>query len=148
MPLPPLNAKGLLPVGIHDATLEEVRERFGTFQESDRRPKLFAKLVDLVQAMRTSTLFEELLIDGSFVTAKPAPNDIDVLAVLKPNHNFERDLPITEYSLVSRALLRRRFGFDVTVAERTSGVYKTYVEFFSRVREASDLKKGLLRLRL
>ncbi len=46
---------------------------------------------------------------------------------------------MSEYSLVSRALLRRRFGFDVVVAERDSALYKTYVEFFSRVREAPEL---------
>lgn len=55
---------------------------------------------------------------------------------------------MSEYSLVSRMLLRRRFGFDVIVAERSSNVYKTYVEFFSRVCEAPEMKKGLLRLRL
>ncbi len=48
---------------------------------------------------------------------------------------------MSEYSLVSRALLRRRFGFDVVVAERDSALYKTYVEFFSRVREAPELRK-------
>src|SRR6266498_6083958 len=112
MPIPTLNANGLLPVGIHDGLLEELRERFGSFQESDRRPKLVLKLAEMVQAMRASGLFEELLINGSFVTAKPAPNDIDVLAVLKPNHDFERDLPMSEYGLLSRTLMRRRFGFD------------------------------------
>lgn len=43
-------------------------------------------------------------------------------------------------------MLARRFRFDVIVAERESAVYKTYVEFFSLVREAPDLRKGLLRL--
>jgi len=148
MPIPPLNNSGLLPVGIHDATLEVLRERFGMFQESDRRPKLYARLVELVRVMQTSGLFAELLIDGSFTTAKAAPNDIDLVAVLKPGHNFERDLPMSEYCLVSRALLRRRFGFDVVVAERASAVYKRYVDFFSGVREAPNLKKGLVRLTL
>lgn len=148
MPFPLLNAGGLLPEGVHDSTLDEIRARFGAFQESDRRVKLFAKLVELVQTMSASGLFEELLIDGSFVTSKPAPNDIDVLAVLKPGHDFERDLPMSEYSMVSRTLLRRRFGFDVIVAERSSDVYNSYVEFFSRVREAPRSKKGLLRLKL
>ncbi len=148
MPFPLLNAGGLLPEGVHDSTLDEIRARFGAFQESDRRVKLFAKLVELVQAVSVSGLFEELLIDGSFVAGKPAPNDIDVLAVLKPGHDFERDLPMSEYSMVSRTLLRRRFGFDVIVAERSSDVYNSYVEFFSRVREAPRSKKGLLRLKL
>ena len=148
MPIPPLNTEGLLPAGIHEATLDELRQRFGAFHESDQRPKLIARLMDLARAMQASGLFDELLIDGSFVTTKPAPNDIDILAVLKPGHDFERDLPMSEYSLVSRALLRRRFGFDVIVAERGSAVYKRHVDFFSCLREAPNLKKGLVRLML
>lgn len=89
-----------------------------------------------------------LLIDGSFVTAKPAPNDIDLMAVLRSGHNFERDLPMSEYTLVSRALLRRRFGFDVIIAEKESQLYRTYEEFFSRVREDPEVRKGLLLVRL
>jgi hypothetical protein len=102
----------------------------------------------LVEAMRSSRLFEKLLVDGSFVTATLAPNDIDLIAVLRPGHDFERDLLVSEYALLSRTLLRRRFGFDVVVAEEDSSLYKTYVEFFSRVREAPDARKGLLRLHL
>ena len=81
-------------------------------------------------------------------SVKPAPNDIDLVAVLRPGHNLERDLPMSEYTLVSRAMLRRRFGFDVIVAEPESQLYKTYVEFFSRVREDPAARKGLLRVRL
>ena len=88
------------------------------------------------------------MVDGSFVTIKAAPNDIDLIAVLLPGHDFERDMPISEYALVSRSMLRRRFGFDVVVVERGSHLYNTYLEFFSRVRDNPDMKKGLLRLKL
>lgn len=148
MPIPALNTDGFLPAGVFDCTLPELRERFGRFQISDQRTRLFARLEELVAAMQRSGLFEALLVDGSFVTAKPAPNDIDLVAVLRPGHDFERDLPMSEYALVSRAMLRRQFGFDVVIAERTSQLYSTYVEFFSRVRENPDVRKGLLRLSL
>ncbi len=148
MPIPGLSSEGFLPAGLFDCELPEVSARFGVFSGSDRRPQLFARLEQLARALRSSGLFEELIIDGSFVTAKALPNDIDAIAVLRPGHNFERDLPMSEYALVSRALLRRRFGFDVIVAERNSALYRTYVEFFSRVREAPELRKGLLRVRL
>jgi len=146
MPIPPQNADGLLPAGIYDCSLDEIRTRFGNFQGSDRRLRLFERLGELVATMRRSGLFEAVLVDGSFVTQKP--NDVDLVAVLRPGHDFERDLPISEYALVSRVLLRRRFGFDVVVAERDSVVYETYVEFFSRVREAPELRKGMLCVRL
>jgi len=148
MPIPAFNADGLLPTGIFDCTLAEMRACFGAFQGSDQRIRLFARLEQLVSAMQRSGLFEVLLVDGSFVTAKPAPNDVDLLAVLRPGHDFERDLPMSEYALVSRALLRRRTGFDVIIAERDSQLYRTYVEFFSRVREVPGAAKGLLRLPL
>ncbi len=148
MPIPALNANGLLPAGAYDCTLPEVRARFAEFSGSDHRVRLFTRLEELALAMRSSGLFEALIIDGSFVTAKPAPNDIDLVAVLRPGHDFECDLPMSQYTLVSRTLLRRRFGFDVIVAEQESQLYRTYVEFFSRVREAPEMRKGLLRLYL
>ena len=55
---------------------------------------------------------------------------------------------MSEYPLVSRTMLARRFRFDIIVAERESVVYKTYVDFFGLVREAPELRKGLLRLAL
>jgi hypothetical protein len=148
MPIPPLNNVGLLPEGIFDCTISEIRGVFGSFQQSDQRPRLFVRLEELVQAMQRSDLFGFLIVDGSFVTASPAPKDIDLIAVLKPGHNFERDLPMSEYSLVSRSLLRRRFGFDVMIAERDSHLYQIYVDFFIRVREFPDRRKGLLRVSL
>jgi hypothetical protein len=148
MPIPMLNQDGFLPPGIWDCTLAELRERFGIFSGSDQRVRLFARLDDLFQTMRRSGLFEALLVDGSFVTTKPAPNDIDLVAVLLPGHNFERDLPMSEYALVSRAMLRRRYGFDVVIAEKDSPLLKTYVEFFSRVRDIPAASKGMLRLSL
>lgn len=143
-----LTAEGLLPPGIFDCALPEIRARFGGFHFSDQRPRLYGRLEELIVATRSSSLFAALLIDGSFVTAKPQPNDIDILAVLRPGHNFERDLSMSEYALVSRTLLRRRFGFDVIVAEQESLLYMTYVEFFGRVRESPAVRKGLLRLLL
>ena len=148
MPIPALTSNGLLPAGIFDATLAEIKTRFGAFQGSDQRPKLFLRFEELIGAMKSIGLYEALLIDGSFVTAKPIPNDIDILGVLRVGHDFERDLPISEYALVSRTLLRRRFGLDVIVAEKESSLYNTYVDFFSRVREAPQARKGLVRLLL
>lgn len=148
MPIPALNHDGFLPPGIWDCTLAELRERFAAFSGSYHRSRLFARLEDLFQTMQRSGLFEVLLVDGSFVTAKPAPNDIDLVAVLLPGHDFERDLPMSEYTLVSRAMLRRRYGFDVMIAEKESPLCKTYVEFFSQVRDNPSASKGMLRLSL
>jgi len=148
MPIPALNADGLLPSGIFDCTLAEVRERFGSFQISDQRRRLFARLEELSGEVQRSGLFKALLVDGNFVTGKSTPNDIDLVAVLRPGHDFERDLPMSEYAMVSRAMLRRRFAFDVLIAEQDSQLCKTYVDFFSRVRDNPGVRKGILRVNL
>src|SRR5258708_319397 len=100
MPIPPLNAEGYLPPGIFDCVLLELRRKFGEFHDSDQRPRLFGQLEQLISALQRSELFEALLVDGSFVTAKPAPNDIDLIAVLRPNHDL---------SVICRSLNTRWF---------------------------------------
>jgi hypothetical protein len=69
MPIPAFNQLGLLPEGMHDCDLTEAQKRFGSFQGSDRRSRLWAKFMDFVHLARTDRFIEELLIDGSFVTA-------------------------------------------------------------------------------
>ncbi len=83
MPIPELNQDGFLPEGIHAASLEEVRERFGRFQRTDRRPALFAKLSTYMAEVRASGLVVAVIVDGSFVTAKDEPSDIDLILVLR-----------------------------------------------------------------
>src|SRR5438105_4983151 len=102
MPIPPLDEHGLLPTGIHDCTLDELRVRFGSFQDSDRRPQLFQKLQTLVAEARTAGFLRGLLIDGSFVTAKSNPNDIDLVIILPLAHDVGADLRPAQYALVSK----------------------------------------------
>jgi hypothetical protein len=146
MPIPALNANGLLPPGVHDCTLQELRLRFGIFQSSDRRPGLFARLKQLVAELRRSELFSAVIVDGSFVTAKVAPEDIDLIVTLRPGHNWLAVLRPNDYALVSRPKLHRRYGFDVLIAMDGDKNNERYVEFFGRVREDASVRKGMLRI--
>jgi len=69
MPIPPFNPDGLLPVGIHECTIDELKVRFGGFQGSDQRPRLFARLEGFLAEVRAAGLVRSILVDGSFVTA-------------------------------------------------------------------------------
>ena len=74
MPIPAFDEHGLLPVGVHDCTLDEIKASFGSFQGSqgsDRRPQLFAKLESFVAEARAARLVRSIIVDGSFVTTKP-----------------------------------------------------------------------------
>jgi len=70
MAIPELTADGFSSAGLFDSSIAELRRQFGSFQGSDRRPRLFARFEELVTAMQRSGLFEAVVVDGSFVTTK------------------------------------------------------------------------------
>jgi len=148
MPIPAVDEHGLLPMGVHDCTLEEMRLRFGSFQTTDRRPNLFQKLCALVAEAQAARFARCLLIDGSFVTANPDPNDIDLVLVLPRPHDLEADLSPAQYHLVSKRSVQRRYNFDIVAVRENTLEYDEAVAFFQQVRGQPTLRKGLLRLAL
>lgn len=148
MPIPMLNESGLLPPGVHLCTLAEVRDRFGGFQGSEQRPRLIQKVDSFVAEARAAGIVRALILDGSFVTSKPAPNDIDLMVVLPAGHDFGADLAPPSYNVVDRQRVRRVFGFDVFVVEDGSADFEALVRFFQRVRLQPEATKGILRVEL
>jgi hypothetical protein len=114
--IPPLDENGYLPPGVHRARFEEVAARFGW--QSDLRRVEAESLGWLIELVRKAGA-ERLIINGSFVTAKPEPNDVDCLVLTGPG--FPRDaaaesqllagLPFLEIQIVARK------AFDVFVRE-------------------------------
>ena len=77
MSLPEFNEYGDLPAGVYQAGWDEVIERFGW--GSWQRLRCTRNLGHLRGlAMRTGHL-SRFVIFGSYVTAKPDPNDVDVI---------------------------------------------------------------------
>jgi hypothetical protein len=146
MPIPELNEDGFLPEGVHEASLEEVHERFGRFQRTDRRATLFTKLALFMADARASGLVEAVIVDGSFVTAKDEPSDIDLILVLRPDHDYGAELRPFEYNALSERRLRRRFRFDVVVVQKGSEEHELAVGFFQGVKVRSDLRKGVVKV--
>ncbi|HUE70810.1 MAG TPA: hypothetical protein VMP01_07960, partial [Pirellulaceae bacterium] len=120
MPIPDFDADGLLPVGIYDCTLQELRDRFGTFQTSDLRCRLYERLEAFLREAKLSGVAKYVIVDGSFVTGKAVPNDIDLIVVVPEGHDFHADLQSLAYNVVSKAQVRRRYRFDVFVAADNS----------------------------
>jgi hypothetical protein len=144
--IPPFDENGCLPVGIYDCTVDEAGERFGSFQSSDRRPQLWAGFTMFMREVRACAFMEAVLLDGSFVTAVPEPNDIDLVLVVSRDHDFSADFRSSEYNVLSKRWVNRRFGFDLLVARADSEEYRRYVGFFQQVRLEPDRKKGILKI--
>ncbi len=148
MAIPALNEQGWLPDGIHDCTLEEAADRFAVFQSSDRRPQLWARFTEFMHEAKACRLVEDVLVDGSFVTGKPEPSDIDLVLVVAASHDFSADLPPTHYGVLAQRQVRRRFGFDIVVVKNGSANLEQAVAFFQQVKQRPGEKKGILRVRL
>ena len=77
MALPQRRPDGTLPPGEHHITgLDDFRAAFPAL--TARRQALEAALMQLVEVVRRLALGTEILIDGSFVTGKPDPSDLDL----------------------------------------------------------------------
>ena len=148
MPIPPFDKSGLLPAGLHDCTLNEIRERFGAFQINDQRPELFQKFLAFAAEVKGAQFVRCLLVDGSFVTAKACPNDIDLVIVLPFTHDLKSDLSPAQYNLVAKRSVQRRYGFDIVAVRENTVEYDEAAAFFQQVRGQPALRKGLLRLAL
>ena len=146
--IPPFNQYGCLPEGIHDCTIDEVAERFGAFQTSDRRPQLCARFTEFMRELKTCDFMEAVLVDGSFVTSAPEPNDIDLVLVVASSHDFSTDLPPGIYNLLAHRRVRRQFGFDIVVIKSDSENLEQAVAFFQQVKQRPGIKKGILRINL
>jgi hypothetical protein len=144
--IPPLTAAGLLPPGIHEA--EDWAEVVARFGGTPRRQELLAKLRRGLDNLRDAGC-PWVLLDGSFVTDKPEPNDVDgcwqfetTIDLARLDSCFLLQQPITD-----RHLMRHRYGMDFFVASLIeAGSGKPFYEFFQSTRE--NAPKGVVRLNL
>jgi hypothetical protein len=119
--IPPFNDDGYLPPGIHSAPLEEIAARFG--QESELRRVQMEAVQWLVELARRAGM-QRIVVNGSFVTDKLEPNDVDCVLLIGPG--FPNDpgaeaelvagLPFINLELVDldafRQLTERTFATD------------------------------------
>jgi len=85
--VPAFNEAGYLPPGTHPATLAEIAARFG--QESELRRVQIESLCWLIDLARRAGV-QRIVVNGSFVTDKLEPNDVDCVLLIGPG--FPRDV--------------------------------------------------------
>ena len=146
MPIPKLDQNGLLPVGTHDCSFEELREHFAGLRSTRRRRDLAEALRRYLEEVRATGLAVAVIVDGSFVTDKEDPGDIDLILVVRRGCDISAILRPFEYNVVSKGRVRRRYEFDLLVAREDRRDLPDYVGFFQNVRDHPELRKGLLRV--
>ncbi len=148
MTIPDLNEHGVLPRGVHHCNMEEVRARFGTFRQTDARPRLCDHLVRYMTEAGSTGAVAAVFVDGSFVTNKEVPGDVDLIVVVNEDALPSSTVDVSPhvYNVVSRRVIKKRFPFDVFVVPNDPEAIEGALEFFAQVKDRADLSKGILRV--
>ena len=148
MPIPDFNQEGFLPIGIHDCTIEEISTRFGRFQTTDQRPTLNEGLISYIIELRQANIGKYLIVNGSFVTSKDKPSDIDVLLVLKDDADLTGDLPPFRKNAFTRKYISKYYKLDFHFGFEGEDSATKILNNFLEVKYQPGKNKGILRINL
>lgn len=144
--IPQFTDEGLLSPGVHQTGLEELKEKMGW---SRKRRELLEGLEEALELMASCGVVSAYL-DGSFVTDKDRPNDIDGCYDLTEDvtaKDLKRLAPIFPPSPSNRAEAKGRFGVDFFPAAATElGSGQPFLRFFQADREGRE--RGVLSVEL
>lgn len=149
MPIPNLTVRGELPPGVHSATLQEIEAVFGS--RNVRRKILMDGLSEALTLLKKGDV-SKVFIDGSFVSNKDDPSDVDGCWSSSGANEAKLDPRFWDFTDESdfqskRQSLRQDFGIDFFIAEIVEGGSgKPFPEFFQTNREG--LAKGILEVSL
>jgi hypothetical protein len=143
--IPPFTIDGYLPPGIHLTTIEEIETMFAT---NMKRKQIFQKLLILVADLK-SIGCNVAYVDGSFITTKERPKDVDVCWELIDDPDFERyarnNMPILWQFGTPQQI---KYMADIFPANLTeAGSKKKFLDFFQLIKYTND-PKGILKIEL
>lgn len=115
----PLRPDGLLLSGIHMAdNWAELERRFGG---TSRRDELLKKLKAGLENLRDAGC-PWVLLDGSFLSDKPDPNDVDGCWEYTPQVDLSLiDAAFVRLNTLDRAWLKAQYGMDFFLADMIEG---------------------------
>ncbi len=77
------NADGVIPAGIHNCALNDFYSFFVEgFPASQKRRPIYDALINYLRSLSNRYTPYEIWIDGSYVTSKINPNDVDLVVFL------------------------------------------------------------------
>ena len=139
--LPPFDADGNLPPGIHDADWEEVKTRFGF--TGHRRALLRGLQAGLILLKAVGC--RRVYLDGSFVTAKRCPGDFDACWEEAGVDDTALDEVFFDLKF-PRAKQKARFGGEFFPASAPASGRSRFLSFFQQTSEGSP--KGIVSIDL
>lgn len=138
----------LLPPGLHDKSLAQVYDLcVAPFPASSTRGVLMQGLSEFRQYLEQFGLPFEIWVDGSFLTTKVNPNDVDVVVMSEAHFNL---LPLMQRILLTavfreRDKTRTKWRVDAFIffhEDKQMAAYWT--DWYGRSREGHS--KGIIRV--
>jgi hypothetical protein len=143
-----MSEQPLLPPGVHDVSVAELDKQFlNSFSNSSTRAELIAGLRRYVDCLAKFGIRFEIWIDGSFVTHKENPNDVDLVAFASSSEvnclsaDFKRQLR----GLFDRISVKQAFKCDVLFAPIEDMNVRSYWRGWYGF-DRSENPKGIARL--
>jgi Family of unknown function (DUF6932) len=120
--IPPFNQDGVLPPGVHQATLEEVASLFGHSSEI-RRVQMESVRWMVELALRAGA--DRIVLNGSFVTDIIETNDVDCVLLFTPGRQRDaaafqelmNGLPFMDIAIVEQLEFNEFVG-EIFAADR------------------------------
>jgi hypothetical protein len=153
-PLPSFNYHGYLPEGVHEATLEKLRERL-VF--NPQRAALWEKMLLFLNWAVATGKFSHAYIDGGFLTNKPSPEDIDVILQTSDSYGPEAFRAMEPFFSAGLGTILTKYSVHLHFwSEGFPGGLNDFRRFFQYLRpqDAAPLglkegaKKGIVRIKL
>jgi hypothetical protein len=141
--IPAFRSDGYLPEGVYSCSEAEATFRFGA--GSRRRKRLVLRLrrwIELSKQIKAT----KLLLDGSFITAKTDPADVDAVLFVPADFN-QRVVRGEEAAVLLEEMITSRRPEELFAAEDEAD-WQEWIEFFSRTREVDGRRKGLVEIPL
>lgn len=85
---PAFDNDGDLPIGIHQATLAEILQHFGT--STERRELIGQRLKRVFKFAHSTGQVARFIVFGSFVTAKKDPGDVDIFLLMEDTFDLNQ----------------------------------------------------------
>ena len=136
MAIPDFDEYGLLPAGAHDCSAQEIANKFGW---NPHRQTLVRRFCDFLAHEIRPAFSEPVYVNGSFVTDKEAPEDVDVVLDLRQAAET-RQLSGIKFMARERERLHTQYGVDFWV--NLSGT-NDFTDFFRYLGTKTARYKGL-----
>lgn len=138
MPIPTFDRFGLLPGGVHECTIEEVEVNLAW---NDERRRLTALLQEFIAVELTPrfTVVPPVVLDGSYVSQKASPSNINL--VLELSHLSDEEQWEGQVLFQRTADLFRLYQIEMLPGLKS--LKQDFVDLLQTLRPQTAFEKGL-----